>query len=112
MATLVNQINTHKSKLYFFPRNFLQLGNTLVFLLYLVAKHPDVQEKIYDEVSRLAPAGTPITAEHLRHATYLHACISEAHRYKLQYIKQGKRKCRVGRSVLEVFKMFVDAGKR
>ncbi|XP_050430191.1 ecdysone 20-monooxygenase isoform X3 [Adelges cooleyi] len=56
------------------------LGNTLVFLLYLVAKHPDVQEKIYDEVTKLAPAGTPITAEHLHNATYLHACISEAHR--------------------------------
>lgn len=58
----------------------LQLGNTLVFLLYLVAKHPDVQEKIYEEVSQLAPAGMPITAEHLHNATYLHACISEAHR--------------------------------
>nr|ARW79963.1 cytochrome P450 314A1 [Aphis citricidus] len=56
------------------------LGNTLVFLLYLVAKHPDVQEKIYNEVSLLAPAGTSITAEHLHKATYLHACISEAHR--------------------------------
>ncbi|VVC29297.1 Hypothetical protein CINCED_3A009303 [Cinara cedri] len=58
------------------------LGNTLVFLLYLVAKHPDVQEKIYNEVLRLAPAGTAITAEHLHNATYLHACITEAHRYK------------------------------
>ncbi|XP_060833715.1 ecdysone 20-monooxygenase-like isoform X2 [Rhopalosiphum padi] len=56
------------------------LGNTLVFLLYLVAKHPDVQEKIYNEISLLAPAGTPITAEYLHKATYLHACISEAHR--------------------------------
>lgn len=51
-----------------------------MFLLYLVAKHPDVQEKIYDEVTRLAPACTPITAEHLQNATYLHACITEAHR--------------------------------
>lgn len=56
------------------------LGNTLVFLLYLIAKHPEVQEKIYNEVSRLAPAGTPITAEHLHKATYLNACITEAHR--------------------------------
>ncbi|KAL5235272.1 hypothetical protein ACI65C_002682 [Semiaphis heraclei] len=58
------------------------LGNTLVFLLYLVAKHPEVQEKLYNEVSELAPAGTSITAEHLHKATYLHACITEAHRLK------------------------------
>lgn len=72
-----NQVNFFAFTDFFF---LLQLGNTLVFLLYLVAKHPDVQEKIYEEVSRLAPAGMPITAEHLHNATYLHACISEAHR--------------------------------
>ncbi|CAI6372179.1 unnamed protein product [Macrosiphum euphorbiae] len=31
-------------------------GNTLVFLLYLIAKHPEVQEKLNNEISRLAPA--------------------------------------------------------
>ncbi|XP_022173117.1 ecdysone 20-monooxygenase-like [Myzus persicae] len=58
------------------------LGNTLVFLLYLVAKHPEVQEKIHNELTWLAPAGTPITAEHIHKATYLKACITEAHRLK------------------------------
>ncbi|XP_060858146.1 ecdysone 20-monooxygenase-like [Metopolophium dirhodum] len=57
-------------------------GNTLVFLLYLIAKHPEVQEKLYNEISRLAPTGTPITNEHLKKAKYLNACIMEAHRFK------------------------------
>ncbi|KAL4105170.1 hypothetical protein QTP88_020442 [Uroleucon formosanum] len=58
------------------------LGNTLVFLLYLIAKHPEVQEKLYKEVSQLAPKGTHITNKHLVNATYLKACIIEAHRLK------------------------------
>ncbi|CAH0384016.1 unnamed protein product [Bemisia tabaci] len=56
------------------------LGNTLVFLLYLVAKHPEVQEKIYEELEGLVTDGCPLSTSTLRHATYLKACIAEAFR--------------------------------
>ncbi|KAL0275932.1 UNVERIFIED_CONTAM: hypothetical protein PYX00_003643 [Menopon gallinae] len=56
------------------------LGNTLVFLLYLIAKHKDVQEKLHKEISEIIPRGSAITAESLKRATYLRACITEAFR--------------------------------
>ncbi|XP_046669599.1 ecdysone 20-monooxygenase [Homalodisca vitripennis] len=56
------------------------LGNTLVFLLYLVAKNPRVQKRLYEEIVELAPLGTAVTSQVLRDANYLRACIMEAHR--------------------------------
>uniref|UniRef100_A0AAT9UTK6 Cytochrome P450 314A1 n=1 Tax=Maconellicoccus hirsutus TaxID=177089 RepID=A0AAT9UTK6_MACHI len=56
------------------------LGNTLVFLLYLIAKHPDVQEKLYKEIEHITPTNEQITMESLRGAVYLRACIMEAFR--------------------------------
>ncbi|XP_069685662.1 ecdysone 20-monooxygenase isoform X1 [Periplaneta americana] len=56
------------------------LGNTVVFVLYLIAKHPRVQERLYEEMHQLAPGRCPLRAETLRSATYLQACIMEAFR--------------------------------
>lgn len=55
------------------------LGNTLVFLLYLIGKNPDVQEKLYEEITNLTPIGD-ITTLTLNKATYLKACINECFR--------------------------------
>lgn len=56
------------------------LGNTLVFLLYLVAKHPDVQKKLYQEIQNIISANGTITMDALRGAVYLRSCIMEAFR--------------------------------
>lgn len=55
------------------------LGNTLVFLLYLIGKNPIVQEKLYEEITNLTPLGD-ITAVTLSKAVYLRACINECFR--------------------------------
>ncbi|XP_063241331.1 ecdysone 20-monooxygenase [Bacillus rossius redtenbacheri] len=50
--------------------------NSLVFLLYLMAKHPDCQRRLFLELQALGP----LTAESLRTAPYLRACIHESYR--------------------------------
>ncbi|KAK9498298.1 hypothetical protein O3M35_002964 [Rhynocoris fuscipes] len=56
------------------------LGNTLVFLLYLMAKNRDCQQRLFDEISTLAPNGAALDSSTLRNAHYLKACIMEAFR--------------------------------
>lgn len=56
------------------------LGNTLVFLFDLVARNKEVQNRLNEEVSALAPRGCNLAAEDLRDAKYLRACILEAFR--------------------------------
>ncbi|XP_012286900.1 ecdysone 20-monooxygenase [Orussus abietinus] len=56
------------------------LGNTLVFLLYLVGRNARLQKRLHEEAISLAPPGCDLTAEDLRGAKYLRACITEAFR--------------------------------
>ncbi|XP_012164110.1 ecdysone 20-monooxygenase isoform X2 [Bombus terrestris] len=56
------------------------LGNTLVFLFYLIGRNPDVQAKLYEETYSLAPPGCDLTIDDLRRAKYLRACITESFR--------------------------------
>ncbi|PSN39633.1 hypothetical protein C0J52_13798 [Blattella germanica] len=56
------------------------LGNSLVFLMYLIAKNPEVQERLYEEIQQLAPGRCPLRAETLRNAKYLQACLMESFR--------------------------------
>jgi hypothetical protein len=51
-----------------------------VFVLYLIAKNPSVQNRLYKELLQIAPGRCPLTVEALRQATYLQACIMEAFR--------------------------------
>lgn len=62
--------------IYFVP----QLGNTLVFLFYLIGRDSKVQKRLYEETATLAPPGCDISSEDLRNAKYLRACITEAFR--------------------------------
>uniref|UniRef100_A0A8D8QU82 Ecdysone 20-monooxygenase n=1 Tax=Cacopsylla melanoneura TaxID=428564 RepID=A0A8D8QU82_9HEMI len=55
-------------------------GNTLVFLLYLLAKNPACQEKIYEEISNLAGSMQDFTLNMIQSAKYLRACIEESFR--------------------------------
>ncbi|KAL1458115.1 hypothetical protein WDU94_008288 [Cyamophila willieti] len=55
-------------------------GNTLVFVLYLLAKNPACQEKIYEEISNLAGSRQDFTLNMIQNAKYLRACIEESFR--------------------------------
>ncbi|XP_014289916.1 ecdysone 20-monooxygenase isoform X2 [Halyomorpha halys] len=55
------------------------LGNTLVFLLYLMAKNPECQEKLVEEIHSLT-SGKELTLQALGKANYLKACITESYR--------------------------------
>ena len=72
-------VNYFQFKLYH-QWSTLQIGNTFVFVLYLIAKHPRVQKRLYEELLQVAPGRCSLTADTLRKATYLQACIMEAFR--------------------------------
>ncbi|XP_046403935.1 ecdysone 20-monooxygenase-like [Ischnura elegans] len=58
------------------------LGNTLVFLLYLISKDKKVQDRLFNEVDDLISHGSTneITNDILKEAVYLKACIMESFR--------------------------------
>nr|AFU86480.1 cytochrome P450 CYP314A1v2 [Laodelphax striatellus] len=56
------------------------LGNTLVFLLYLIAKNKRAQNVLYEQLMAVIPSGNPITSNTLREIPYLRACLTEAFR--------------------------------
>ncbi|XP_065349768.1 ecdysone 20-monooxygenase-like isoform X2 [Cloeon dipterum] len=53
------------------------IGNTLSLLLYLIAKNPDAQTKLYEEINNLLEPDEPISAKYLNSARYLKACVHE-----------------------------------
>lgn len=55
-------------------------GNTLVFILYLIAKHPECQEKIYEEIFTLSGNSQDFTLRMVHNARYMKACIEECFR--------------------------------
>lgn len=55
-------------------------GNTLVFVLYLIAKNPTCQENIYKEIVSLAGPWQELTQKVIQSAKYLKACIEESFR--------------------------------
>ncbi|XP_022096144.1 cytochrome P450 10-like [Acanthaster planci] len=55
-------------------------SNLMAFCLYCLAKNPEVQERLHEEVNRVLPAGTPATAEALQTIPYLKAVVKETTR--------------------------------
>ncbi|CAD0198535.1 unnamed protein product, partial [Chrysodeixis includens] len=47
------------------------------FTLMMLAKHPDVQDKVYEELQEIFEGSETVTAEHLPHLKYLDAVIRE-----------------------------------
>ena len=58
----------------------LQTANQIVFLLHAVAKHPEVQERLYEELRSVLGDSSYITAEHLSQLPYLKGCMLESFR--------------------------------
>ncbi|KAI8487134.1 hypothetical protein Bbelb_352040 [Branchiostoma belcheri] len=63
-------------------------SNTMCFTLHTLARHPNIQEKLHDEVVRFAPDHqAPVTQEQVHKMPYLRGVIKEALRlYPVTYI--------------------------
>ena len=60
------------------------------FLLYLVAKYPEVQKKLHDEVFSVIGQNGKVDGESLQALPYLKACFKETVRYVqvISYVTQ------------------------
>ena len=54
---------------------------SLIFAMYCLAKNPDAQQKVYEEIRGVLNADEPITGEHINRLTYLKACVKESQRW-------------------------------
>jgi len=68
-------------RIAYWPDAFVfQTSNTLAFTLHLLSTHPEVQEKLHAEVSRVLGQGTP-TPESMEQMSYLKCILKEALRW-------------------------------
>jgi cytochrome P450 len=58
----------------------LQTTPSFMFNLYCLAKHPEVQERIYEEISRIIPPGKVITVSMMNQLQLLKASVKETFR--------------------------------
>ncbi|XP_054723171.1 ecdysone 20-monooxygenase-like [Uloborus diversus] len=63
----------------FISGGIFTVTNTFSFLLYHLSRNPDVQEKLYREVSDVMPDGV-VTKDALKQMHYLKACVTESYR--------------------------------
>ncbi|PIK42398.1 putative cytochrome P450 10 [Apostichopus japonicus] len=55
-------------------------SSTFSFIIYNLAKNPECQEKVYEEISRVLSPDEPVTPEVLQMLPYLKACVKESAR--------------------------------
>ncbi|XP_071959483.1 1,25-dihydroxyvitamin D(3) 24-hydroxylase, mitochondrial-like [Antedon mediterranea] len=55
-------------------------SNSTLWTLYCLAKNPDCQERLYEEVTRVIPEGITPTKEHYNQMSYLKAVMQETQR--------------------------------
>ena len=56
------------------------IGNSMIFLIANLAKNPEVQAKLQNELDAIIPNGSDITPEKLADMIYLKACVMESFR--------------------------------
>lgn len=82
MSVLQTDLDLREKKaaiIDFIAAGIQTLGNTLVFLLYLIGKNPEIQTKLYEEITTLCSFDN-ISTSMLNKAVYLKACINESFR--------------------------------
>lgn len=63
-------------------------SNSTAIALYYLAKHPEAQEKVFDEVLKLLPKrDSNLPENYLNEIPYLKACVKESQRYFLAFVK-------------------------
>lgn len=55
-------------------------ANSIVFILYNIARHADVQQRLYEEISEVMADDDVVQARHLNSMKYLKACVKETFR--------------------------------
>jgi hypothetical protein len=74
-----------KFQLKFHLLVLLQTAFSVASALYYLAKNPDKQQKLFEEIQQYVPdKNQPVTSSILNELSYLKACIKESMRY-LQY---------------------------
>ena len=69
-------------------RVLLQTAFSVACALYNLAKNPEKQQKLFEEIQRYVPdKDQPITADILNELKYLKACIKESMRYLLNTVE-------------------------
>jgi len=54
-------------------------SNSTSFLFYLLARNPEIQEKLREEIFQVVgPRGSPVTASAVNELRYLKACVKES----------------------------------
>jgi len=48
------------------------------FTLHFMATHPEIQQRLYEEIMEVVPPDSNVTAEHLKELRYLDACVKES----------------------------------
>ena len=63
-------------------RVLLQTSFSVACALYNLAKNPDKQQKLFEEIQRYVPdKDQPVTSDILNELKYLKACVKESMRY-------------------------------
>ncbi|XP_060078719.1 probable cytochrome P450 CYP44 [Ylistrum balloti] len=65
----------------FFRGGIDSTANAITFLLYHLAKYPDIQEKLHQELSSHIPTEGAISPDGLKDLHYLKACLKESFRF-------------------------------
>ena len=58
----------------------------MLYALHELAKNPDAQERLSDEVASVLGSSSVVTEEQLQHLHYLKGCIKESLRYYLTLV--------------------------
>ena len=66
----------------------MQTSNQAAFLLYYMAKNPEAQEELYQQIRSVLGDRTQPTSEDLSKIPYLKGCIMETFRYSQLRMKQ------------------------
>ncbi|XP_077994211.1 1,25-dihydroxyvitamin D(3) 24-hydroxylase, mitochondrial-like [Glandiceps talaboti] len=65
-------------------------SNTIIWSLYCLAKHPEVQKSLHEEVSRVVPRGEIPTHKHVNQMPYLKAILKESMRMYPTVVNNGR----------------------
>ena len=60
------------------PACYLQTAVTMLYVLHELAKNPDVQARLADEVTGVLGSSPVVTEENIQHLHYLKGCIKES----------------------------------
>ena len=77
----VNIAISYVYSLYWILHLYVQTSNQSVFLLHAMANHPEVQERLYEELRSVLGDSNYITSEHLSQLPYLKGCMPESFRW-------------------------------